>query len=101
MTVLVPVAVDVGGETDAVAIVDEEGADEINPESIKVGVSSTEMRLVEMKSAEMIVSSIEMICLKVLSISSLAIVTISKLCLIAGWLTGLINAMTVATDSEH
>ena len=45
--VLVPVAVDEGLGADAVAIVDGEGADEINPRSIKVGVSCTEMRSIE------------------------------------------------------
>ena len=95
---IVPVAVNVKGETDAVVIVNKKGIDEIN-RSIKMNVSCIEMR-----STKMIVSSIEMICLKILSINSLTIVTISKFW---NWLTKMQNEsnsmkynLTVVFDVE-
>ena len=83
---IVPVAVNVKGETDAVVIVNKKGIDEIN------------------RSIKMNVSSIEMICLKILSINSLTIVTISKFW---NWLTKMQNEsnsmkynLTVVFDVE-
>ena len=54
MIVPVPVAVDVGGGADVVAIVGGEKVDEVSPKSIEVGVSSTKMRSVEVRSVEVI-----------------------------------------------